>query len=324
MRFASIGGQSNYAIAGKAVADDAARIFDTARSNSVDFGKLAQTSRDMKSRENAAISAADAKVASQKVKSDASIKVAKEEIYRDELRAKSRRKAGVVAALGKAGAGLADVFIKPEKRDFSSIDALIEKNKTAASKYDTQAAAVKTDFKPAASPSSSSTSSTNTGGTAASSTSTTAASAGGNWTPEQSKAFDITGLYESDSSGGYNAYNLGGSKGGTVAHGSGDSSKTNAFGKPLTQMTIGEVRALGQSGKIHATGRYQFTHNTGSFNEAVNFAGLSDSDMFNEESQNRMFLAFGQKYGTSRWVGLNNASSSEVAAVQSAFNNWQP
>lgn len=172
MRFASIGGQSNYAQAGKAVADDAARIFDTARSNSVDFGKLAQTSRDMKSRENAAMSAADAKVASQKVKSDASIKVAKEEIKQDEIVAKSRRKAGVVAALGKAGAGLADVFMKPEKRDFSSIDALIEKNRTAASKYDAQAAAVNTNFKPASS-SSSSTSGTNTGGTATSSSSTT-------------------------------------------------------------------------------------------------------------------------------------------------------
>ena len=89
-------------------------------------------------------------------------------------------------------------------------------------------------------------------------------------------------------------------------------------------MTIGEVRQLGQSGKIHATGRYQFTHNTGSFGEAVKFAGLSDDDLFNEDNQNKMFLAFGKKYGPSRWVGLNYASASEVSAVQSAFDTWQP
>lgn len=328
MRFASIGGQSNYAQAGKAVADDAARIFDTARSNSVNFGELAQTARDMKSRENAAISAADAKVASQKVKSDASIKVTKEEIYRDELRAKSRRKAGVVAALGKAGAGLADVFMgKPKKRDHSSSIALQEKLTKSADE-------LRAGIKPidlngggnTTPPADQSTGGTNTGGTATSSSSNSSASAGGPqsaFTPEQIKAFDITGLYESDSSGGYNAYNLGGSKGGTVAHGSGNSTN-GVFGKPLTQMTIGEVRQLGNSGKIHATGRYQFTHNTGSFGEAVNFAGLQDSDMFNESNQNKMFLAFGQKYGTSRWVGLSKATPEELSTVQSAFNNWQP
>ena len=310
MLFASLGGTSNYAQAGKAVADDAARIFDTTRKHSVNFGELAQTSRDMQSRVNAAISKADSDVAQTKVKSDAKVKINKEEIYRDELKAKTRRKAGVVAALGKAGAGLADVFMgKPKKRDHSSSIALQEKLTKSADELSSGIKPININGGVNTSiTGSTNTGGTNTGGTATSSSSTTGASAGGTttaFTPEQVKAFDITGLYESDSSGGYNAFNLGGSKGGTVAHGSGDSSKNNVFGKPLTQMTIGEVRQLGQSGKIHATGRYQFTHNTGSFGEAVNFAGLQDSDMFNEENQNRMFLAFGKKYGTSRWVGLN-------------------
>lgn len=181
MRFASIGGQSNYAQAGKAVADDAARIFDTARSNSVDFGKLAQTSRTMKSKENAAMSAADAKVASQKIMSDASVKVTKEQIFRDELKAKSRRKAGVVAALGKAGAGLADVFMgKPEKRDTSRLDSMIDKNRNKANEYRNQADAINTDFKGSntstTSNTNSSTSAPNVGGTGASNSSTTAVS----------------------------------------------------------------------------------------------------------------------------------------------------
>ena len=227
---------------------------------------------------------------------------------------------------------------KPQKRDHSASIALQERLTSSAEEIRSGIKPIDfdafTNTNPSASgsntssdsPGNSSSGGNNTGGTAASSSSTTSASAGGTnsvFTPEQIKAFDITGLYESDSSGGYNAYNLGGSKGGTVAHGSGNSSD-GAFGKPLTQMTIGEVRQLGNSGKIHATGRYQFTHNTGSFGEAVQFAGLSDNDLFNEENQNRMFLAFGQKYGTSRWVGLNKATPEERSAVQAAFNNWQP
>ena len=182
MRFASLGGQSNYAQAGKAVADDAARIFDTARSNSVDFGKLAQTSRETKSRENAAISAADAKVASQKVISDASVKVKKEEIYRDELRAKSRRKAGVVAALGKAGAGMADLFMgKPKKRDHSSSIALEERLTQQANELRSGIKPIDTNAFTNTNPSSTntSTSNSNTGGTGASNSSTTAQSGGG-------------------------------------------------------------------------------------------------------------------------------------------------
>ena len=141
------------------------------------------------------------------------------------------------------------------------------------------------------------------------------------FTPEQVKAFDITGLYESDSSGGYNAFNTGGSAGGTIAHGSGDSSKTNTFGMPLTSMTIGQVKNLQAQGKLHAAGRFQFIGN--SLPEAAQFAGLSDTDSFSPENQNRMFLAFGNKYGTGRWVGLDKASPEERNTVQSAFNNWQ-
>ncbi len=54
MRFASIGGQSNYAQAGKAVANDAAKTFDAARKNSVDFGGLAQAAMKVKSEEKIA------------------------------------------------------------------------------------------------------------------------------------------------------------------------------------------------------------------------------------------------------------------------------
>jgi hypothetical protein len=181
MRFASLGGQSNYAQAGKAVAKDASRIFDTARSNSVNFGEIAQTARTVQSQENAAMSLADSKVASQKIVSDASVKVKKEEIYRDELRAKSRRKAGVVAALGKAGAGVADLFMgKPKKRDHSSSIALEERLTQQAENIRSQIKPIDTDaLTNPNSSSSTTTSAPNTGGTGASNSSTTAQTGGG-------------------------------------------------------------------------------------------------------------------------------------------------
>ena len=85
MRFASIGGQSNYAQAGKAVADDAARIFDIARKHSPNFGEMAQTARDVKSKENAAQSAAAASVESAEINADAKIKVTEEKIKQDNI-----------------------------------------------------------------------------------------------------------------------------------------------------------------------------------------------------------------------------------------------
>ena len=59
MRFASLGGQSNYAQAGKAVADDATKTFKAARRNSVDFGGLSQTAMKVKAEENIAQTKAD-------------------------------------------------------------------------------------------------------------------------------------------------------------------------------------------------------------------------------------------------------------------------
>ena len=57
---------------------------------------------------------------------------------------------------------------------------------------------------------------------------------------------------ESTSYGGYDAYNRGGSDGGHTAHGSGNSAKDLAFGKPISQLTIGEIRRLHNSGQLHA------------------------------------------------------------------------
>ncbi len=139
--------------------------------------------------------------------------------------------------------------------------------------------------------------------------------------PKLTTAINIIGKYESDSSGGYDAYNLGGSQGGTVAHGSGNSADGRQFGAPLTSMSIGKIKQLQANGQLHAAGRFQFIGN--SLPEAARFAGLSDNDIFSPENQNKMVMAFGKKYGSGRWVGLQKATEEERNIVDQAFDNYQ-
>ena len=162
MRFASLGGQSNYAQAGKAVADDATRIFKAARENSPNFGQLAQRGMITKSNENIAQTRAKTKVKLADIKEEGreqKMKVAK---------AGMMRKAGVLAATGIAG--LAE---KTDKSDYSiydkriaGIDSKIESDKAELAGMNTS-----TTPKPTAP--------ANTGGTGATNVSTTASSGGG-------------------------------------------------------------------------------------------------------------------------------------------------
>ena len=98
MRFASIGGQSNYAQAGKAVANDAAKTFDAARKNSVDFGGLAQAAMKVRSEEKIAAMKAEASVTKTAINAKAygKVKDAKRSIAKDGV----MRKAGGLIALG--------------------------------------------------------------------------------------------------------------------------------------------------------------------------------------------------------------------------------
>ena len=91
---------------------------------------------------------------------------------------------------------------------------------------------------------------------------------------------------ESKAYGEYDAYNLGGSNGGHTAHGSGDSND-GRYGKPLTQMTVGQVIQLGNTGRIFAAGAYQFI--PGTLKEIVDYAGISPDTVFDSQTQD--FLA---------------------------------
>jgi hypothetical protein len=164
MRFASIGGQSNYAQAGKAVADDAAKTFDVARKNSVDFGQLAQVAMKTRSDEKRAAMQAGAKVAATAADAKGYLKI-------KNMKAAGKRKAGMVAAAGMAGIGAADAFMGKEKpRDHSASIALQEKLTKSAEEIRAGIKPIEVDLKSTP---------TNTGGTGASNTSTTASTGGG-------------------------------------------------------------------------------------------------------------------------------------------------
>ena len=60
---------------------------------------------------------------------------------------------------------------------------------------------------------------------------------GDNWT----QFLDMVASVESESYGGYDAYNRGGSDGGHTAHGSGNSAEDMRYGKPISQLTVNEI-----------------------------------------------------------------------------------
>ena len=297
MRFASLGGQSNYAQAGKAVANDAATTFKAARRNSPKFGELAQRAMVTKSQENIAAKENETK-----------IKVNDNKLKQKAIVSGSRRKAGVVAAMGKAGMGIADVFMGKEKKaDYSSYDAKIKAERDKAASLRAEADGINTEFKPAttAAPA-------NTGGTAASATSTTAA-AGSALTGKRKELADAIAGPESGS-WGYEAFNQGGAAGGTKVLGKSGSHK-ETYGTSLSDMTLGQIfhkqntkqRGMSldehyKSGGLHAVGRYQFIGST--LQDEVARMGLSHDTKFTPQVQDDIFFSHIKRVGNiSPWVG---------------------
>jgi len=129
--------------------------------------------------------------------------------------------------------------------------------------------------------------------------------AGGKLQPIHKQALDVLSKYESAGSGGYNAMNQGtvpDSKGQQPY--SGTSLSAPGIGKPLTEMTIGEVikrqnrNLTNNQGFIHAAGRYQFT----GLEYKMKLAGLKPTDMFSPENQDYMAIVLLQKEGVKHWL----------------------
>ena len=106
--------------------------------------------------------------------------------------------------------------------------------------------------------------------------------------PELVNVLDVIASKESYSYGGYDAYNLGGSDNGYTAHDPGNSAEDGRFGKPVSQLTVGEILKLHSQGKLHAVGRYQFIQDT--FKEVVQGLRVPRDAVFNAQVQDAMAL----------------------------------
>ncbi len=134
--------------------------------------------------------------------------------------------------------------------------------------------------------------------------------------PSIMNGLNVIGKYESDTKGSYNAVNQRGIKGGLDVDGySGHYSKLG--GKDLTSMSLGEIMELqaprpGMSneqwkaeGRLHAVGRYQFVGKTlRGIAEAI---GISPSEKFTPELQDRMGAWLLSEYGMGQWTGVTKA-----------------
>ncbi len=136
---------------------------------------------------------------------------------------------------------------------------------------------------------------------------------------------DSIASVESRSYGGYEAFNRGGTDGGHTAIGSGNS--TTDLDKPITSMTLGEIKQRHAEGTIHAVGRYQFIGTT--FLETANLLGLDDSQTFDEKTQDLFALTRaavrvqamngGSVAGLSaEWIGLKNLPPDQLQRMVAA------
>ena len=137
-----------------------------------------------------------------------------------------------------------------------------------------------------------------------------------------------------ESAGDYNAYNEGGKKGGTVAINSGfGDAAANKYGKDLTQMTLGEMVALGtaKTNWIWAAGRYQIIPPT--LRGLIKNYDLDPNALFDEEMQDNLALLLAYQRLNSgqgitglrnEWIGLRKVSADAIrASLGEAFNNPQ-
>ncbi len=296
MRFASIGGQSNYAQAGKAVANDAAKTFDAARKNSVDFGGLAQEAMKVRSKEKIAAMKAEAAVTKTAINAKAYGKV--KDAKRDIAKSGVMRKAGGLIALGMDG------FRKEEKTDYSSIQNRIDRDRKEADEFDAQSSTLRLPESPKKPEDS------NTGVTGGS------GGSGGPTTKLEGARLELSDAIAGPESGnwGYEAFNQGGAKGGTKVLGKSGSHKEH-FGTSLTDLSLGEIferqntqqRGLSmdehiQSGGLHAVGKYQFIGST--LQDEVSRMGLSLDTKFTPQVQDDIFFSHIKRVGNiSPWVG---------------------
>lgn len=346
MRFASIGGSNagNYAGAGKAAADSAANIFSIARKYGPDYAGLSKVAMATQSAEKIKAMETAAKVTNEGIKQlkNKSVMQSGIDVFnkKQELKA-NQRKAGSIAALGKIGgaaflASRKDDRVRPtnskEKQDLlqSSIDQMqgISDQMSA-----NETKGINDGDALIANGSNTSSSTTGTGGNAGKVTTggsnTSQGVSGSVLTGDAKTVADAIAKYESGQ-WGYEAFNQGGTAGGTKVLGKSGSHKEH-FGTSLTNLTLSEIfkrqntKQQGMSmdehissGGLHAVGRYQFIGDT--LQDEVTRMGLDPTTTrFTPEVQDQIWLSHVKRVGNiSPWVGpMQHYNTSQ----RNQFNN---
>lgn len=126
---------------------------------------------------------------------------------------------------------------------------------------------------------------------------------------------DTVASVESESFGGYDAYNLEGRDDGYTAIGSGNSAEDLRFAKPVSQLTLGEIMNLHNQGKLHAVGRYQFIGSTfrSTFDMLQQSGAVDINTVFDSSTQDMFAISQGKR--RLGWPGQNS--------VQGLINEWR-
>ena len=141
---------------------------------------------------------------------------------------------------------------------------------------------------------------------------------------------DLVGYHESSAHGGYDAMNTGGSGFGRNNRAYGSANSKDVFGRGVSEMTVGEVIALGRQQKIFAAGRYQFIPST--LRMVVAREGIDLNAKFDKNTQDFLFasqvrwrLDYHSKHGgmlegfRTEWQGLVYASRQQIMDGLEAF-----
>lgn len=99
--------------------------------------------------------------------------------------------------------------------------------------------------------------------------------------------------------------------------------------KPISQMTVGEVKAYQQQlikagSKSTAVGRYQFIKNKGNFAKMAAQAGLKDSDIFDNAAQDKLAVHYaGGEEQLDQWIktGNHKALTNKIAEQWASQKN---
>ena len=136
---------------------------------------------------------------------------------------------------------------------------------------------------------------------------------------------------ESAAHGTWDAYNQGGSDEGHTAHNSGNSSISSPWGKPISQMTVGEIMyyqslPIRHPKVLHAAGAFQFIGTT--FKETAARLGASSDQVFDQATQLaffhdrrkwRMQVDPGVSGLRREWVGLTHESAADIEAAMQPY-----